>query len=97
MRLAKKKLVDEVVIEIRDNLKRNRAILGSERVLKNLKQGKISKVLLSINCRDDIKKDLEHFKSVSNFEIVNLKYKNEELGVVCKKPYTVSMIGFLKE
>ena len=95
--MAKKKLVDEVITEIRTNLKNNRVILGSERVLKSLKQGKVSKVLLSINCREDIKKDLEHFKSISDFKIVNLKYESEELGIVCKKPYMISMIGFLKE
>ena len=95
--MAKKNLVDEVITEIRTNLKNNRVILGSERVLKSLKQGKVSKVLLSINCREDIKKDLEHFKSISDFKIVNLKYESEELGIVCKKPYMISMIGFLKE
>ena len=95
--MAKKNAVDEIIIEIRSNLKDNKVIIGTERVLKSLKEEKVSKVLLSANCRDDVKNDLEHFKSISNFEIMNLKYESEELGVICKKPYTISMIGFLKE
>ena len=95
--MAKKSVVDEVVTEVRVGLKSNKAILGSDEVLKSLKQGKISKVLVSTNCKEDLKRDLEHLKSISDFEIVNVKYDSEELGVICKKPFTVSMIGFLKE
>ena len=95
--MAKKNVVDEVVSEVRVGLKSNKAILGSDVVLKSLKQGKVSKVLVSINCKEDLKKDLDYYKSINDFEIVNVKYDSEELGVICKKPFTVSIIGFLKE
>ena len=95
--MAKKNVVDEIVTEVRTNLKNNKAILGSDKVLKSLKQGNINKVLVSVNCKEDLKKDLEYYNTINNFEIVSIKYDSEELGVICKKPFTVSIIGFLKE
>jgi large subunit ribosomal protein L30e len=85
------------MIEVRTSLKSNKAILGSDEILKSLKQGNIRKVLVSSNSKEDLKRDLEYYKSISNFEIVSVKYNSEELGIICKKPFTVSIIGFLKE
>ena len=59
--MAKKSMIDDIMIEIRNGLKGNKVILGSEKVLKYLNKGKINKILISDNCKEDMKKNLEYF------------------------------------
>lgn len=83
-------------VEIQNLLKQGRVIIGTERAVKGIKRGIFEKVLLSSSCPEDIKKDIEHYARLSKAEVINLKYSNEELGVVCKKPFSISLISILK-
>ncbi len=84
-------------IEIKTLLKNKRLVIGTDRTIKGLKRKKFEKVFLSSNCNDSVRKDIEYYSRISKFKVVNLKYSNEELGVVCKKPFSISVIGLLKE
>lgn len=83
-------------VEIQNLLKEGRIVIGTERGIKGLKRGIFEKVLLSSSCPDEVKKDVEHYARLSKIEVVKLKYSNEELGVVCKKPFSISVISVLK-
>lgn len=82
--------------QIKKIVKEDKVVIGSERTLKNLKLGKISKVLISSNCPARVEKSIMHYSALSGAEAVKLKYANEELGVICKKPFSISMLGVLK-
>ena len=82
--------------QIKKLIKEEKIIIGSERTLKSLKLGKIGKVLLSSNCPASVEKSVLHYSALSGAEAVKLKYANEELGVICKKPFSISMMGVLK-
>lgn len=72
----------------------DKLILGTKETLTNLKLGKVESIYLSSNCPATTKTQIE---SVANdIEIVNMDLTNEELGSLCKKPYTVSVISILK-
>lgn len=71
-------------------------IYGTERVIKFLRQGKISKVYLASNTPENIKSDIKYYSKLSNFKIVTLSLLNDELGVFCKKQFSVSVIGVEK-
>lgn len=74
-------------------LKEKTAIIGLERTMKLLRQGKIKKVFLAANTAAQVKGDIQHYSSLSNAAIEELKLTNEELGTLCKKPFSISVIG----
>ena len=82
--------------QIKKLIKEEKIIIGSERTLKSLKLGKIGKVLLSSNCPAGVEKSVLHYSALSGAELIKLKYANEELGVICKKSFSISMMGVLK-
>ena len=87
---------DKDISEIRKLLKEKKIILGSQRTVKNLKLGKIKKVYLSSNCSEKIIENITHYSKLSKTAIVNLKYPNNELGVLCKKAFSISVLSVPK-
>ena len=82
--------------EVKKNLKSQSLVLGSERVIKNLKLGNAQKVFLSSNCPNDVEKAINYYAKLSECEVSKIEYANDELGVICKKPFAISVLGFLK-
>ena len=84
------------ISEIKKALKNKKVIIGTERTLKNLKLGKISKIFLTSNCSEDIKKDIKYYSKLAKVEVVQLKQPNDELGALCKKPFSISVLSVVK-
>ena len=91
------KAADTTGIEIRKNIELKKLIIGTKSTIKNLKLGKIEKVYITTNCPDDIKESIEHYCKIGKVKILNINYSNEELGVVCKKAYPISVASLIKE
>jgi len=66
-------------------------VIGSKRTLKKLKVGKIKMVFLAKNTAEKIKKDI--LNCAKNVEVNELEITNEELGMLCKKPYKISVVS----
>lgn len=79
--------------ELKKLLRSEDAIIGTERTLKGLKAGKIKKILIASNCNDRVEKMIEYYVRVSKTELIRLSYPNDELGSICKKPFSISVIG----
>ena len=88
-----KKVVTDIVAELKKVLESKKAILGGDVTLKLLRQGKIKKVFLSSNCDPKVKADIEQVCKVSEVECVELSHNTEEIGVIFKKPFSVSVVG----
>lgn len=82
--------------EIRKNLKSEKLIIGAEETIKALKHGKLSKVYLASNCSPAIRSDIEHYTKLGGTELVNLDMPNDELGVACRKTFSISVLSMLK-
>lgn len=82
--------------EIKKMLKAGNLIIGTERSVKGLKSGKVQKVLLSSNCPAGVEKDISYYAGLSGAEFHKLDYPNDELGVICKKPFSISVLALLK-
>jgi len=93
--MAKRK-VDKTAVEIRGLLADNKLIIGTERALKLLRLGKLKQVYLSVNCADSTKEDIAHYSKLSGTKVKELAYPGSELGVICKKSYSISVLGVLK-
>ena len=87
------KEMDANISELKKLLKIDRVILGTDRTLKLLKLGTADRVFLSSNCPEEVKKDIEYYAKLSNVPLIYLKQPNDELGILCKKPYPVSVLS----
>ena len=79
--------------EIRKELKSGKLIIGTERTLKKLRAGKLKKIYVSANCPGIVKKNITQYSGLANIEVVNLKQQNDELGIICRKPFLISVLG----
>lgn len=77
-----------------DALKSEKIIFGEDRILKLLKLGKIKVVFLSNNIKKDVEDEIEHLAKLSKVEVVKLTIPNNEVGVICKKPFFISILGY---
>ena len=82
--------------EIKQLLKTKKLVFGTEQVIKNLRQNKIKKFFISSNCKHETKKDLQHYSKIEKVEGISLKNSNKEIGIICKKPFSISIVGVLK-
>lgn len=82
--------------EIRKLLTSKKLLLGKDEVLKNIRKNLISKVFVASNCPDMLLNDLQRYSKISGFELLETKLPNDELGAVCKKPFSIVVLGLLK-
>lgn len=82
--------------ELKKMLKEKKPVIGTERTIKNLKLGKVDKVIVTLNCPEKIQKDIDYYAALSKTEVLKIKYPNEELGIICKKPFAISVLSVLK-
>ena len=82
--------------EIKKILKAGNVVIGTEKAIKNLKLGKVQKILVSSNCPANVERDLDYYAGLSGAEFHKIHYANDELGVICKKPFSISVLALLK-
>ena len=82
--------------EIKKMLKSGSIVIGTERTMKSLRLGKVQKVLVSSNCPIRVEKDLNYYAALSGAELHKLEYPNDELSIICKKPFSISVLALLK-
>ena len=83
-------------MEIKKLIKSKKLIIGTDRTINNLKLGKVDKVIVSSNCPEKVVNDIKHYTGLSKAETIKVPYPNEELGVICKKPFSISVLSILK-
>ena len=82
--------------EIKKLIKAKNLVIGTEKTVKSLKLGRVDKVILSSNCAEHTVNDINYYASFSKAETIRVRYPNDELGVICKKPFSVSVLSILK-
>lgn len=87
------KITDEEIKFLKVKIADKQVIVGNEKVIKGINSGSIKKIFIAKNCPKDIKEDLAHYANISNLSLIELDLDNEEIGVMCKKNFLVSVIG----
>lgn len=77
--------------EIRKLLGTDKLVIGTDRVLRLLREGALKQVLVASNCAADVREDVDHLAGAA--EVTALDITNEELGVYCKKPFNIQLLG----
>jgi len=95
--MAEKENKKSTPAEIRKIAESGKLILGTAKTVKELKLGNIKKVFVTSNCPDSVKEDIGKYASLSNAEVEEIEIPNDEMGVICKKPFSISIAGIMKD
>ena len=82
--------------EIKSAIKNEKIIIGTKTVMKNLKNGKLEKIIISLNVPKEIKEDLEHYSKISKININEFDGTSVKLGEFCGKPFNILVVGIKK-
>ena len=75
----------------------HKAFIGKESVMKALREKKIKTVLLAKNCPVALREEIHHYASLAGVVVIDLDHTNEEIGVLCKKNFFISVAGIAEE
>lgn len=82
-----------MIQEIKKALEKNELVIGTNETLNLLRKNQIKKVFFTKNAPTDVKSDMKHFCELNDVECNELDMFNDELGVVCKKPFSISVVA----
>ena len=82
--------------DIKNALKEKKLIIGSESVLRNIKNSGVSYVIYPINCKEDVLKELKYYNRNFGLDIRKFKGNSRQLGELCGKPFNVMLLGIKK-
>jgi len=85
----------DVAREIRKAMETGKVIMGTDKSLKALKNGDAKLVIYASNCESESKDDLDYYSNLGNVPTLQYKGTGVDLGMVCGKPFVVSMIAIL--
>ena len=80
--------------ELKQALKDNKVIIGTDKVMRMLRNGKLTNIYLASNCPSNTKDDINHYAKLYNIKVNELKENNEVLGIICKKTFSISVLGY---
>lgn len=84
--------------ELKEALKNEKNLtIGKETTLKQLKLGRLKHVYLSSTCEKNLKEDVEHYAKISGIKCEVTGMNSEELGILCKKPFNIQIVGIKKK
>lgn len=86
----------EALAELRKHVQGSKFVIGMREVKKLLKDGKLAKVFAASNCPESAAQSLKQSCETSGCELVELSVPNDELGVLCKKPFSIAAVGVLR-
>ena len=86
----------EPLADLKKVIATGKVVLGTSNTLKDIKTGKVASVYMSSNVPTDVKADITHYHSIGGFGLVQLETPNDELGTICRKSFSVSVLCVLK-
>lgn len=86
----------DVIVELKKLVIAGVVVIGSESAVKGLKRGEVSRVFVASDCADRVQDDLRHYCTLSRIPFEVLGIDGAELGVICKKQFSISVVSVLK-
>ncbi len=91
-----KTVIDDIAEMVKAKAQKKEVIVGLATVIKGLQQGTLVKVFLASNSPAKMKEDIVRYATLSHIPVHELAQNNEELGIICKKNFLVSVIGITR-
>ncbi len=76
-------------------LRTGKVVLGAKETLKLVRLGKAKMAVVAANTPPDKKRDLKYYARLSGIPVYEYPGTSVELGALCGKPYTVSMLAII--
>jgi len=89
-------MAEEDLTSIRTAVTDKKAVVGTKSTLRALRQNKAATVYLTANAPDDVRETIYYYSKQNNVPCVELTQDNEELGLVCRKPFLISVMALTK-
>ena len=80
--------------DLKKALKEKTITFGTDKTLKMLRNGTVKKVFLSSNCTKEIEDTINNYAKLNKVEIIKLKQQSDEIGLTCKKPFSISVLCY---
>ncbi|HIQ50840.1 MAG TPA: 50S ribosomal protein L30 [Nautiliaceae bacterium] len=87
---------DTIYEELKLRSREGKLIFGADQTLKNIKKGKIKRVVLASNCPKELEEKIRYYSKIQGFDIIKSEFDREELGKLLGKAFLVAVIGELK-
>ncbi len=85
----------DIAREIRKAIDTGKVILGTDKSMVALKSGEAKLVIYAANSKKDAVEDLLHYASLASISTMEYKGTGVDLGMVCGKPFIVSMLTII--
>jgi large subunit ribosomal protein L30e len=85
----------DIAREIRKAIDTGKVILGTDKSLVALKSGEAKLIIYAANSKRESIEDLKHYASLADVPLREYKGTGVDLGMVCGKPFIVSMITII--
>ncbi|MEK6837676.1 MAG: ribosomal L7Ae/L30e/S12e/Gadd45 family protein [Nanoarchaeota archaeon] len=86
----------EALAQLRKHVQGGKLVLGTEEAVKLLKLNGLARVFVAANCPEPVRENIRRYCTASDCELVELPVPNDELGILCKKPFSVAVVGILR-
>jgi large subunit ribosomal protein L30e len=86
----------KVEVLVKGALKDRKLVIGGRRTIKGLKKGKVRVVVYASNCPAGKIKDLNHYGTLSNIDLIKFDGNSQKLGELCGKPFNAIIVGIKK-
>lgn len=90
-------MIQTNIDDLKKELKDAKVILGTNRVVKNLRKGNLSKVYIAFNTPSNVEDDIVYNAELTKTDVEKLSIPNDELGIVFKRSHSVLAVGVMKE
>ncbi|MBR9679120.1 MAG: 50S ribosomal protein L30e [Nanoarchaeota archaeon] len=81
------------ISEIKTALKDGKAVLGWNKIERLIKSGAVKKLFVSVKSSEKVLEDVSYYSKIGGFVVEEFAGDTYELGVLCKKPFPVSVLG----
>lgn len=82
------------LVELRKALKEKGLVFGEREIISRLKNNRLKRVFIASNCKESLARDVEYYSKLGKIAVIKLDKTNEELGILCKKPFSISVLGY---
>jgi large subunit ribosomal protein L30e len=82
--------IDKAIASV---VKTGKVSFGANAALLNAKTGKAKMIVLTANCPQDIKDEIEYYGKISKVPILNYKGSSMDLANVCSKMFIISALS----
>jgi ribosomal protein L30E len=82
--------------QLRKWIEEKKVTIGTDATIRALKSSAVKRVVVAANAPATTRTRVERYCALTGVELEALSVPNDELGVMCKKPFSISVLGIKK-